>query len=179
MILVSEDYIALAILRLLEWEKLVAEGAGAIGLAAVFSGQLDEFKGKKVAIIISGGNIYTTILGRCIERGLAVDGRLCRFAVTVPDRPGSIRDLTQCIASVGVGIKDVVHERAWLKSDIFSVQVTCVVETRNATHAQQLESMLRDKYERVVFPKTWIDVDDTSFGLQLNGTSGTARAIDG
>ena len=78
----------------------------------------------RVVIPLCGGNIDTTVLGRCLERGLAVDGRLVRFVVTVSDRPGGIAELTKLISSLGVSLKDIFHERAWLKGDIFSVQVS-------------------------------------------------------
>lgn len=67
----------------------------------------------------------TTILGRCLERGLAADGRLIRLRVTVSDRPGGVADLCKLIASIGVSIKDILHERAWVASDVFSVEVCC------------------------------------------------------
>ncbi|ELU10999.1 hypothetical protein CAPTEDRAFT_176201 [Capitella teleta] len=149
MVVVSEDYIALAILRLVELEKCVVEGAGATGLAAVLAGLLPELKGKKVVIPLCGGNIDTTVLGRCLERGLAADGRLLRFVVTVSDRPGGIAELTKLISSIGVSLKDIFHERAWLKSDIFSVQVKCVVETRDQEHAAEMERLLRSHYNHV------------------------------
>lgn len=148
-VVVDEGYIALAILRLVECEKCVVEGAGATGLAAVLEGLLPELIGKRVVIVLCGGNIDTTILGRCLERGLAADGRLCRFVATVSDRPGGIAELTKLMAGMGVSIKDLYHERAWLKSDIFSVQVKCVVETRDHEHAKQLEQALRAKYTEV------------------------------
>lgn len=151
MVVVSEEYIALAILRLVELEKAVVEGAGATGLAAVLAGLLPELEGKKVVIPLCGGNIDTTVLGRCLERGLAADGRLLRFNVTVSDRPGGIAELTRLISSIGVSLKDIFHERAWLKSDIFSVQVKCVVETRDKEHAVQLEKLLRSHYAHVNF----------------------------
>jgi len=88
---VSEEYIAIAILRLLEMEKAVVEGAGACGLAAVLQGLVPELKGKKVAIPICGGNIDTSILGRVLERALVADSRLIKFWVTISDRPGSGR----------------------------------------------------------------------------------------
>lgn len=65
----------------------------------------------------------TTLLGRCLERGLAADGRLIRLKVTVSDRPGGVADLCKLIASIGVSIKDILHERAWVASDVFSVEV--------------------------------------------------------
>ncbi|XP_077865591.1 L-threonine ammonia-lyase-like [Saccoglossus kowalevskii] len=149
MVTVSEDLIALAILRLIELEKAVVEGAGATGLAAVLGDRLPELKGKKVVIPLCGGNIDTAVLGRCIERGLAADGRLCRFTVTVSDRPGGIAELTRLIADVGVSLKDIFHERAWLKTDIFSVQVKCVVETRDEEHGKELEKLLHKRYDKV------------------------------
>lgn len=151
MVVVNEEFIALAILRLVEIEKSVVEGAGAAGLAAILAGLLPELQGKKVVIPLCGGNIDTTVLGRCLERGLAVDSRLVRFNVQVSDRPGGIAELTKLIASIGVSIKDMFHERAWLKSDIFSVIVKCVVETRDMEHCQELEKLLKANYTKVQF----------------------------
>eukprot|EP00123_Amoebidium_parasiticum_P013761 comp22138_c0_seq2/m.32399 comp22138_c0_seq2/g.32399 ORF comp22138_c0_seq2/g.32399 comp22138_c0_seq2/m.32399 type:complete len:474 (-) comp22138_c0_seq2:984-2405(-) len=141
---VSEKYIAMAVLNLVEMEKCVVEGAGACGLAACLEGLLDDLKGKKVVMPLCGGNIDTTILGRCIDRGLAASGRLCRFVATVSDRPGGIRKLTELLGNCEVSIKDIFHERAWLDTDVFSVQVKCVVETRDWDHAAQLRQALID-----------------------------------
>lgn len=77
----------------------------------------------RAVFILSGGNMDTTILGRCLERALAADGRLIRVNVTVSDRPGGVADLCKLIASIGVSIKDILHERAWVASDVFSVEV--------------------------------------------------------
>eukprot|EP01137_Pigoraptor_chileana_P027928 Opistho-2@11202 len=142
---VSEKYIALAVLHLVELEKAVVEGGGATGLAACIAGLLPELRGKRVIVPLCGGNIDTTVLGRVIERGMAADGRLCRFVVTVSDRPGGIARLTGILASIGVSLKDIFHERAWLESDVFSVQVKCVVETRDAEHAEVLRQRLQDE----------------------------------
>ena len=73
---------------------------------------------------LCGGNIDTTVLGRCLDRGLACDGRLLKFSVTVSDRPGGIAELCRHMASIGISIKDIMHERAWIQSDIFSVEVS-------------------------------------------------------
>ncbi|KAK3090366.1 hypothetical protein FSP39_011247 [Pinctada imbricata] len=163
MITVKEEYIALAILRLVELEKAVVEGAGATGLAAIIQGLVPELEGKKlvnllerclnirVVVALCGGNIDTTALGRVIERGLAADHRLIRFVVTVSDRPGGIAELTKVLSDLGVSIKDIFHERAWLKSNIFNVQVKCVVETRDHEHAAELENALRKKYQQVIW----------------------------
>lgn len=151
MLTVKEEFIALAILRLIEQEKAVVEGAGACGLAAIIQGLVPELQGKTVVVSLCGGNIDTTALGRVLERGLAAEGRLVRFVVTVSDRPGGIAELTKIIADLGVSIKDILHERAWLKSDVFSVQVKCVVETRDMEHSEELERKLREKYKKVLW----------------------------
>jgi len=146
---VSEAWIAIAILRLIENEKAVVEGAGAVGLAAILAGLLPELKGKKVVAPLCGGNIDTTLLGRCLERGLAADGRLITFKVTVSDRPGGIAELARTISNVGVSIKDIVHERAWVRHNAFAVGVRILAETRNRKHSRELFKILRETYEDV------------------------------
>ncbi|XP_031619975.1 uncharacterized protein LOC116338699 [Contarinia nasturtii] len=153
MIVVKEEWIALAILRLVEQEKMVVEGAGAAGLAAILAGELNEFENKKVVLLLCGGNIDTTTFGRCLERGLASEGRLLRFNVTLDDCPGGIAQLCRLLANIGVTIKDIMHERAWLK-DIYSVEVKVVCETRDWAHAQELRSVLHENYRFVVFNDT-------------------------
>ena len=93
--------------------------------------------------MLCGGNIDTSLLGRCLDRGLAADGRLITFKVLVSDRPGGIADLTKLISSVGVSIKDIVHERAWVRKDAFAVVVKILAETRNRQHSRELFRMLR------------------------------------
>lgn len=101
--------------------------------------------------MLCGGNIDTTVLGRCLDRGLAAEGRLHKFTVTVSDRPGGIADLCKSLASIGVSIKDIMHERAWIMSDVFSVDVKVVCETRDLEHAVVLRDMLQKNYGSVVF----------------------------
>lgn len=101
-------------------------------------------------LVLCGANIDTTIFGRCLERGLASEGRLLRFNVTVSDRPGGVADLCGILATVGVSIKDISHERAWIK-DIYSVQVKVVCETRDWEHAEQLRKELMKNYTNIVF----------------------------
>ena len=143
---VDERDIALAVLRLVELEKSVVEGAGATGLAAIIAGALPELQGKKVVIPLCGGNIDTAVLGRVIERGLAVDGRLVRFVATVKDRPGGVANLTKILSDMGVSIKDIYHERAWLGQDVAAVDVKCVAETRSKEHGEELRAALAAKY---------------------------------
>lgn len=146
-VIVSENYIGIAVLRLMEYERAIVEGAGATGLAALLAGLLPELKGKRVVIPLCGGNIDPTVLGRCIERGLSSEGRLCRFIVNVKDRPGGIAELAQLISSIGVSIKDLYHERAWMTSGIFSVQIKIIAEVRNREHGMELRRLLSGRYQ--------------------------------
>lgn len=91
---------------------------------------------RRVVLILCGGNIDTTLLGRGLERGLAAEGRLIRFCVTVPDRAGGLGELCARIASLGVSIKDMVSERH-AAPDVFGVDFTVVCETRNWEHSQR------------------------------------------
>lgn len=141
---VGERDIARAVLRLVELEKSVVEGAGAVGLAALMSGALPELKDKKVVLPLTGGNIDTSLLGGIIERGLAADGRLCRFEATISDRPGSLSRFTALIAETGVSVKDIAHDRAFAGEDVNSVVVRCVVETRSTSHIHELRHRLTD-----------------------------------
>ncbi len=142
-ITVSEEQIALAILRLVELEKSVVEGAAATPLAACMSGKLKELAGKRVVLLLCGGNIDPNVLSRVIERGLVADGRLCRFTAVISDRPGGLADLAAQIASSGASVKQVVHDRAFGSSDVSAVHVRCTVETRNHEHLAELRAQLK------------------------------------
>jgi threonine dehydratase len=140
---VSEDQIAIAILRLVELEKTVVEGAAATPLAAALFGKLPDLVGKRIVLLLCGGNIDPNILSRVIERGLVADGRLCRFTAVISDRPGGLAVLSRQIASSGASIKQIVHDRAFATSDLSTVNVLCTVETRNHEHFAQLRAHLR------------------------------------
>jgi len=140
---VSEDWIALAILRMIELEKIVVEGAAAAPLAALMAGLLPELAGKKVVLTVGGGNIDPTILSRVIEKGLVRDGRLTRFTVSISDRPGGLAELTRVIAASGASIKDIAHDRAFSGPDVSAVNAICTVETRDRAHIRDLQSALR------------------------------------
>jgi threonine dehydratase len=142
-ITVSEEQIAIAILRLIELQKTVVEGAAATPLAAVLSGKLSDLAGKRVVLLLCGGNIDPNILSRVIERGLVADSRLCRFTAVISDRPGGLADLAKQIAAIGASIKEVVHDRAFASSDVSTVNVLCTVETRNHEHFAQLRAHLK------------------------------------
>lgn len=142
-VIVSEDAIALAILRMLELEKTVVEGAGAAPLAALMSGKLPQLAGKRVALIVGGGNIDPAVLSRIIEKGLVHDGRLTRFTAVISDRPGGLAELCRVIASCGASIKDIAHDRAFSGPDVSAVHAVCTVETRDRAHIATLRRALR------------------------------------
>jgi threonine dehydratase len=141
-ITVDEASIALAILRLAELEKSVVEGAGAASLAGFLSGKLDHLRGKAVVLVLCGGNIDSTMLGRVIEVGLVADGRLCRFTVSISDRPGGLARLAEVIAASGASIKEIVHDRAFAGPDLSAVRVVCVAETTGHDHVAALRMAL-------------------------------------
>ncbi len=142
---VTEEQIALAILRLVELEKSVVEGAAATPLAACMSGKLKELTGKRVVLLLCGGNIDPNVLSRVIERGLVADGRLGRFTAVISDRPGGLADLAAQIALTGASIKQVMHDRAFASPDVSAVNVLCTVETRNHQHLAEVRAVLKSR----------------------------------
>ncbi len=140
---VNEDEIASAILKLLEIEKTVVEGGGAVGLAALMFGKIPDIEGKTVAVIVSGGNIDPTLLSKIIERGLAKDGRLVRVRVIARDRPGELARICQRAADIGANILEVTHNRAFSDLDVGGVEIDLILETRGRDHVEQLLDVLR------------------------------------
>jgi threonine dehydratase len=143
-VLVDEEQIALSILRLLEMEKTVVEGAGAVPLAAALRARELGLEGKKVVLVLCGGNIDVTLVSRIIERGLAADGRLCRIVAQISDRPGSLAKLLSIIAATGASVKEVEHDRHFGTRDVALVSVVCTVETRDLLHINELADRLHD-----------------------------------
>ena len=141
---VDEAAIALAVLRLIELEKSVVEGAGAAPLAAFLAGKLGALAGQKVVLVLCGGNIDLTMLDRVIEVGLVADGRLSRFTVSISDRPGGLARLAEVIASTGASIKEIVHDRAFSGPDLSEVRIVCIVETTGHEHVAALHRALDD-----------------------------------
>jgi threonine dehydratase len=139
---VGDDAISLAVLRLLELEKTVVEGAGAASLAAVLDGRCPELVGRRVVLLLCGGNIDLTILDRVIDHGLVVDGRRWRFDVRISDRPGGIARLTAVIAAAGASVREIVHDRAFSGADVFSTAVEVTVETAGHDHVATLAAAL-------------------------------------
>ncbi len=140
---VGEEWIALAILRLIELEKIVVEGAAAAPLAALMAGLLPELRDKNVVLTMCGGNIDPAILSRVIEKGLVHDGRLTRFTALISDRPGGLAELSRVVADTGASIKDIAHDRAFSGPDVSAVNAVCTVETRDHAHIRELHRALR------------------------------------
>ena len=140
--LVTEDEICAAILRLIEEEKMVAEGAGAVSVAAAMFDKV-PIQGKKTVCLVSGGNIDVTILNRVINRGLEKDGRLCLLTIELMDKPGQLVEVSRVIASLGGNVVSVYHERSGELEDINGCELRIKIETRNAEHIQQIKEQLQ------------------------------------
>lgn len=141
---VDEQALALAVLRLSELEKTVVEGAAAAALAATFGDELADLRGKRVVLLLCGGNIDMSTLGRVIDHGLAVDGRLWRFRTRIVDRPGGIARLTATIAAAGASVLEIVHDRTFSGADVFSVTVEVTVQTADQAQVDSLQKRLLD-----------------------------------
>jgi threonine dehydratase len=141
-LLVEEAAIEAAILSLLEIEKLVVEGAGAAGLAAVMS-EPARFAGRRVGLILCGGNIDLRLLSVVILRGLVHSRRLISIQVDMPDAPGNLAKVAALIGEAGGNILEVEHQRAFSPLSIKSTGVDFIIETRNAAHATEVVTTLR------------------------------------
>ena len=150
---VAEEAISLAVLRLLELEKTVVEGAAAAALAAIMGEAGRELAGKKVVLLLCGGNIDLTILDRVIDRGLAADGRRWRFTTQVIDRPGGIAKLAAAIAAAGASVQEIRHDRAFSGADVFSTTVEVTVDTADREHIAALRQRLEAEGFRISGPE--------------------------
>jgi threonine dehydratase len=146
---VDEEEIASSILQLIEKEKTVVEGAGATPLAAVINKRL-PISGKKVALILSGGNIDVNVLSRIIERGLVKDGRMVRLTVRIQDVPGMLATLTGLLGELHANVLEIYHNRAFSKADIAETDVELTLETKGADHIEQIVTRLRKKGYTVI-----------------------------
>ena len=138
---VTEDEICAAILKLIEKQKMIAEGAGAVSVAAAMFSKF-PIQGKKVVSVISGGNIDVTSLSRVIERGLMKSGRIATLMIELADMPGRLKDVSRIIADCGGNITDVHHERGNTQNvkDCF---LRVDMETRNYEHVEQIKQALQ------------------------------------
>ncbi len=141
---VSDDEIALAILTLMEQEKLIAEGAGAVPVAAVMNGKIPDIDGKKVCCLVSGGNIDVTILSRVIERGLKMGGRTANITIALSDKPGQLMGVSQIIAQLGANVVSVNYDSTDLDMNITDCYLNIGVETRDYQHIAQVKQALKD-----------------------------------
>ena len=140
---VSDDEVASAILTLIEQQKLVAEGAGAVSVAAAMYNKV-PIKGKKVVCIVSGGNIDVTSLNRVITRGLVKNGRDCTITLILSDKPGQLSKVCSVIGNLGANILSVEHRRNSSNTEINGCKLHIEMETRNHEHINQVKAGLRD-----------------------------------
>ena len=140
-VLVDEEEIANAVLFLLEREKTLAEGAGAVGVAAVLHRKID-LEGRTAAVIVSGGNMDVTLLSRIIERGLVKDGRLIRWRIPLPDHPGALHRLTKIISSEQVNIVETSYDRAFCGAKLGHTAIDLTMETKGREHVEALAKAL-------------------------------------
>jgi len=141
-VLVSEDALEEAVLLMLEIEKSVTEGAGAAGLAAVIANR-ERFKGKRVGIVISGGNIDARLLSAILMRGLVRSGRLVRVRVDISDQPGLLGRVANLIGAAGGNIVEVYHQRLFHDVPLKMAELDVVIETRDARHVDEILVALR------------------------------------
>ncbi|MCD8041324.1 MAG: threonine ammonia-lyase [Clostridia bacterium] len=140
---VTDDQVSAAILDLIEKQKMIAEGAGAVSLAAVMYNKIPDVKGKKVCCLISGGNIDVTILSRVINRGLLMSGRTARETLELVDKPGQLVAVSKIIADCGGNVTSVLHERSNEGSDINGCYLRIQMETRDFEHIKLIEDSLK------------------------------------
>ena len=142
---VTDDEIALAILTLLERQKLVAEGAGAAAVAAVICDKIPELRGKKVCAVISGGNIDVNILSRVIHRGLLKSGRFSDLQIELQDKPGQLESVARIIARNGANVTRVKHNHSGENSGIKDCILEISLETRDRAHLETIRKELAEE----------------------------------
>ncbi|MDE2875442.1 MAG: threonine ammonia-lyase [Gemmatimonadota bacterium] len=148
-VLVSEEEIIRAIFFLLEREKLVVEGAGAVGVAALLEGKIRLGAGDSIVCILSGGNIDMNMVSRIIDRGLWADGRLASLSVVVRDRPGYLNEVTGVVAIAGANVLHIEHTRAFGDIAVGKVGIEMKIETRGREHVAEIVAQLRELGHRV------------------------------
>jgi threonine dehydratase len=125
--------------------KVVAEGAGAAGLAGLLAHR-DRFAGKRIGLVVCGGNIDARILANVLLRGLLRDGRLLRLRMDIPDRPGVLADISARIGGCGGNIIEVSHQRLFASPSVQAAQLEVMVEARDPEHAADIEASLAGSY---------------------------------
>jgi len=140
---VGEDEIAAAILFLLEKQKVLVEGAGAVGVAALLHGKIDLPKGSKVAVVLSGGNIDVTMLSLIIEKGLMKSARKMKLLVTLVDKPGALQALTEILTRVGANIVQIGYDRTSIDLEFGDARVSVSLETKGLEHQAEIRAQLK------------------------------------
>jgi len=143
-LLVGEDDIEQAILTLLEIEKTIVEGAGGVGLAALMKHR-ERFAGRRVGLVLCGGNIEPLVLAEIIQRGMVKSGRLARLKVDVRDVPGALADVATLLGRLGANIDEVQHQRAFSSLSVERAQIEVVVQTRGVDHIAQILAAMHDQ----------------------------------
>ncbi len=143
-LLVSEEDIEQAILMLLEIEKTVVEGAGAVGLAALMKHRA-RFAGRNVGLVLTGGNIEPLVLAEIIERGMVRSGRLARLRLDVRDVPGALADMATLLGQLGANIEEIQHQRAFTSLSVERAQIDVVVHTRGVAHIDEILAVLCER----------------------------------
>ncbi|MDO4300576.1 MAG: threonine ammonia-lyase [Clostridia bacterium] len=146
---VTDDEVASAILALMEQQKLVSEGAGAVSVAAAMFNKVD-IKGKKVCCLVSGGNIDVTILSRVISRGLLNSGRSLTIKMELTDKPGQLEAVSKIVAGLGGNIVSIHHDRYDLNIDIVSCILDLRIETRDHEHIKTIIDKLKEEGFKIV-----------------------------
>lgn len=141
---VSDDEIALAILTLLEQQKLISEGAGAVPVAAVLAGKIPDIDGKNICCLVSGGNVDVTVLSRVIERGLKMSGRTANITIALSDKPGQLSEVSSIIAQTGANVTSINYDSTDLDMNITDCYLRIDVETRDFAHIVAIKSALRE-----------------------------------
>jgi len=141
---VCEDEIASAILFLLERQKVLVEGAGAVGVAALLHGKIDLPKGSKIGIVLSGGNIDVTMLSLIIEKGLMKSARKMKLLVTLVDKPGALQDFTQILTDVGANIVQIGYDRTSTDLKFGDAHVSVSLETKGSAHQESIRKRLAE-----------------------------------
>jgi len=145
MIGVDDEEIASAILYLLEKQKLVVEGAGAVGVAALLHHKLEHLKGKNVAVVLSGGNMDVTLLSVIIEKGLLKSHRKMKVTVTLIDKPGSLMRFTEILQELNANIVHIAYDRTSISLDYGDANVTVHMETKGKEHQEEIKRVLKSE----------------------------------
>ena len=151
LVTVDEEEIAKAILVLLEREKTLAEGAGAVALASLLQHKT-TLRGQRTAVLVCGGNIDVSLLARIIERGLVKDGRRTRLRIHLTDRPGALHQLTRILADARANIVQTAHDRAHYGVNLGDTVIDITLETRGDEHIEEIRKMLTEasyRHERI------------------------------